>query len=70
MSVIVQNVANMLDMLPEDDQTLAYELVKKMVLAWDPDFTKLTPDERRTLELAELEIENGDTVSEEDINWG
>ena len=69
MSVMVQKTANLLDMLPENDQTLAYELIKKLVLAWDADFTKLTPDERKRLEIAEIEIENGETVSHEDIDW-
>ena len=38
-------VAQMVNMLPPSDQDLAFELVKKLVLAWDPDFTKLTPEE-------------------------
>jgi len=66
---MVQKTANLLDMLPENDQTLAYELIKKLVLAWDPDFTKLTAEERKRLETAEMEIENGETVSHEDIDW-
>jgi len=66
---MVQKTANLLDMLPENDQTLAYELIKKLVLAWDPDFTKLTAEERKRLEIAEMEIENGETVSHEDIDW-
>jgi hypothetical protein len=69
MSAIAQKTANLLDMLPERDQSLAYELIKKLVLAWDPDFTKLTPDERKRLEIAELEIENGEMVSHDDIDW-
>ena len=40
-------------MLPESDQQLAYELVKKLVLAWDPDFTKVTEQERKDIENAE-----------------
>lgn len=47
-----QQIAEMIDMLPEQDQQLAFELVKKLVLAWDPDFTKLTPAERERLEAA------------------
>ncbi|MCL2698614.1 MAG: hypothetical protein FWE74_11120 [Oscillospiraceae bacterium] len=69
MSVMVQKTVNLLDMLPENDQTLAYEIIKKLVLAWDPDFSKLTPDEQERLEIAELEIANGETVSHGDINW-
>lgn len=37
----------------------------KAVLAWDPDFTKLTPEESRALQEAE---ESG-FVSEKDIDW-
>ena len=48
MAPIAQQIAGMVDMLPEQDQTLAFELVKKLVLAWDPDFTKLTPAEEGT----------------------
>lgn len=37
--------------------------------SWDPDFTKLTPAERLKLEEAAKEIENGETVSHDSINW-
>ncbi|MCL1994988.1 MAG: hypothetical protein FWG63_02155 [Defluviitaleaceae bacterium] len=60
-----QSIANMVNMLPKSDQKLAYELVKKLVLAWDPDYTKLTPQETAQLKAAE---ESG-FVNEEDINW-
>ena len=56
-------------MLPESDQQLAFELVKKLVLAWDPDFTKVTPQEAEALKEAELSFKNGDFVTESDINW-
>lgn len=38
-------------------------LIKKMVLAWDADFTKLTPSERQRLDIADAEINNNDFVS-------
>lgn len=41
------------------------ELLKRIVLAWDSDYTKLTPKE--TKELAEAE--NSGYVDEEDIDW-
>ena len=45
------------------------KFIKKLVLAWDPDYTKVTPSERKELEDAERDmIENG-TVSHEAINW-
>ena len=44
-------------------------VVKKLVLAWDPDFTKVTPGERRALEQADRELAAGDYVNAEAINW-
>ena len=52
MSETAMNAARMIDMLPDSDQHLAYELIKKLVLAWDPDFTKLTTEEAKQLEEA------------------
>lgn len=69
MSNTAQQVANMIDMLPESDQQLAFELIKKLVLAWDPNFTKVTPQEAKELEEAEINMKNGDIVSHEDIDW-
>ena len=66
MSEKVMQIAEMIDMLPEQDQSLAFELIKKLVLAWDPDFTKVTPKERRELEEAEADPE---LVDMNDIDW-
>lgn len=66
MSNKVHQIAEMIDMLPEQEQEFAYELIKKLVLAWDPDFTKLTPDERKALEQAEADPE---FISINDIDW-
>ena len=65
MSTIAMNTAKLIDMLPESDQNLAYELIKKLVLAWDPDFTKLTEEEAKNMEKAE----NSGFISEKDIDW-
>ena len=65
MSVLSMDTARMIDMLPADDQRFAYEFVKKLVLAWDPDFTKTTPEEAARIKEAE---ESG-FVSEDDIDW-
>ena len=56
MSDMALEIARMVDMLPEDEQRLAYEVIKRFVIAWDPDFTKLTPEEARRLEEAELSV--------------
>lgn len=65
MSEIAMNAAKMLDMLPDEDKNFAYEFIKKLVLAWDPDFTKVTTEERAKIEAAE---ESG-FISEDDIDW-
>lgn len=69
MAPISQQIAGMVDMLPEQDQALAFELVKKLVLAWDPDFTKLTQTEKEEIDKAQKEFENGETVPHNSINW-
>lgn len=69
MSDIATRIAKMLDILPEADKELAYAMVKKLVLAWDPDFTKVTPEEAASLEQAMKEVESGDFVGHDAINW-
>lgn len=65
MSEIVMNAARMMNLLPEEDQNLALELIKKLVQAWDPDFTKVTADEAARITAAE----NSGFIDEEDIDW-
>ena len=59
----------MVDILPDADQMLALELIKKLVLAWDPDFTKATPSERAAMEQAVRELDAGEYVTDDQINW-
>ena len=66
---IAQQIADMVDMLPEKDQALAFELVKKLVLAWDPDFSKVTPAEKAEIDKAAAELEAGDYVTDQAVNW-
>lgn len=66
MSSKAMQIAEMFDMLPEQEQTLACEMLKRIVLAWDPDFTKLTPKERKELEEAEADPE---FISIDNIDW-
>ncbi len=65
MSETALEVARLMDMLPEADQSFAYEFVKKLVRAWDPDYTKVTPQE--AAELAEAEASG--FVDDGEINW-
>ena len=68
MTQVVQESVKMLEM-PESEQDLASQLIKRLVLAWDPDFTKLTPEERKRLEAAEQRIDSGEYVKDSEINW-
>ena len=69
MAPIAQQIANMVDMLPESDQMLALELMRKLVLAWDPDFTKTTPSEALAIDSSAMEMASGDYLTDSDINW-
>ncbi len=69
MSDNIKRAVELLEMLPESEQEFAIELLRKLVVAWDPDYTKLTPAERAELEEAERDaIENG-SIPFEDIDW-
>lgn len=69
MSPISKEIIDMVDMLPEQEQFLACELIKRMVLAWDSDFTKLTPAERQRLDQGIEDYDNGNTVTHNEIDW-
>ena len=45
MSTLTTKTIEIMNMLPVEDQELLYNIAKKLVRAWDPDFTKLTPSE-------------------------
>ena len=57
--------AKMIDLLPEADQHLIHEMIKKMVIAWDSDFTKVTPAEVMAMDAAE----QSGFVDDSEIDW-
>jgi hypothetical protein len=69
MSPVTKQIIEMIDMLPEQEQQLAFEFIKRMVLAWDSDFTKLTPFERERLMKADKEVMNGEIMDHSEIDW-
>lgn len=69
MSDLAKKTADMIDMLPLAEQALAFEMMKRIVLAWDPDFTKATPKEAAEIRQAEEELARGEFVSEDEIDW-
>ena len=65
MSNIAMDIAKIVDELPIADQHFAYEFMKKLMLAWDPDFSKVTQTEAWRIQAAE---ESG-FVAEDEIDW-
>lgn len=65
MSNVAMEAARLMNLLPESDQKFAFEFIKKLVLAWNPDYTKLTPDEEKRVD----EAENGEFVDDSEIDW-
>ena len=65
MSAQAQQIAEMLDMLPAEEQDFACEVLRKLIRAWDPDYTRLTPAE--TAELTEAE--DSGYIDESEIDW-
>ena len=56
-------------MLPQAEQEFACEVVRKLIIAWDSDFTKLTPSEAAELRLAHAQVADCDVFADEDIDW-
>ena len=65
MSPKTKQMIELYEMLPEQEQELAFETIKRFVLAWDPDFTKVTPEERKRIDAAEA----SGFVSDDKIDW-
>jgi hypothetical protein len=65
MSTQIQEITQMLEILPEQEQNLAVELLKRLVLAWDSDYTKLTSKEEQELK----EAQNSGYIDADDIDW-
>ena len=65
MTKTAEEIIYLIDILPEEEQIFACEFIKRLVLAWDPDFTKLTPKEAKELE----EAKKGESINAEDIDW-
>jgi len=49
---------------------IIWRLIKKIVLMWDPDFTKVTLFERISLWKAQRAYARGEYYTDADINWG
>ena len=65
----VLEATKLMEDLPVKNQELALQMIKKIVLAWDPYYTKSTKREREILDKAEKEYENGDIVDDSEEIW-
>lgn len=57
------DIVQLVEMLPLAYKDRAYEMLKQLVLEWNPDFTKVTPAEAESLSKAETD----GWVFEEDV---
>ena len=69
MSERTRELFQIVDMLPDTEKNLIDEMIRRVILAWDPDFTKITSDEAAVLKQAEQERERGEVFSESEIDW-
>lgn len=70
MSNNTKQLINLYEILPETDQKMLLELAKKLLLAYDPDYTKLLPSEKEDVEGAILDFKNGVNIDDgSSIDW-
>lgn len=65
MSEQAKMICEMVDILPIEEQALAVEFIKRMIMAWDPDYTKVTEQEMIRIDHAE----NSGFLDEDEIDW-
>ena len=53
--------------IPDEDILLSEDAVKRFVLEWDPDFTKLTATEKAKVDKADEEMKSGIYATEEEV---
>ena len=70
MSNNTKQLINLYEILPETDQQMLSELTKKLLIAYDPDYTKLLPNEKSDLEEALDDLKQGVNIDDgTSIEW-
>ena len=64
MSPVRNQLVNLIDCLPEQEQLLVFEIVRRFI----PDDVA-TPEDLADIKRADEEFERGEFVREEDIDW-
>ena len=67
MATTRKQTIEMLQYLPDEELKTINSLVKMLIRAWDPDFTKVTEEEGKRIEEAENQIESGEYYTDEDV---
>ena len=67
---IREGILGLLETPPKGDiKNLAYELIKRMVLAWDADFSKVTLTEKKRIVEQKKQMEQGEFIQDHEIEW-
>jgi hypothetical protein len=69
MNATIQQATTLMEGLPDDMQMRALEFIENLVREWDPDYTKVTPAERKALEEIERDMKENGTIPAEKIKW-
>lgn len=67
MSPIKDKLLSSIDLLNEDDARLAYELVQRMLIPLDADYTLVTIDEEERIQKGLQELKRGDYITLDDF---
>jgi len=64
MAVLTKQITHMIEQLQEPEQVLVFEIIKRFI----PDDVA-TLDDLEAIAVAREEFRNGETISDEDIDW-
>ena len=67
MSSLRTQTIDLVQMLPDEELVTINSLLKMLIRSWDPDFAKVTPNEKAKLEKIEKDMNNGEFFSENDV---
>ena len=66
-STMVSETMQLLEMLPENELKTVNDLVKLLVRSWDPEFTKVTNEEKKQLDAEDAEMSRGVFFTEAEV---
>lgn len=70
MSNNTKQLISIYELLPSTDQNMILELSKKLLLAYDPDYTKVLPHEAKAIDEALKDYSEGVNICDDStIEW-